>query len=943
MLCPHCKQQVEVPGNTASRWFVARNKKRHGPYTWRQLLTLAQRGELKPHDLLLKEGDKQWERADKFPLAFSSESTAQKTPLQVGMNATKRTAFSWSLVGVSVGAILVLLSAGIAAAIYFNRTEEPESLEHATNDTGIPREVKKKKTLVEQPKASDDGVEKKNPNIEKPLPIDTKNVEPSTKDELREFLVKLNQIRKAAGLGEVTDNVELSRGCEAHAKYLALHLDTRNSDLANLRDEDPKKEGYTLEGEQAGRNSIFTSHSPVAALERWMGRVPSRVHLLNPDIQSIGVGVAHNKKRGWFCVADAVRGRGEQVVVYPALNQQDVPISYSGGADIPDAKAAAGFPISVAFPPGKQVRNAEIAVTDAQGKTLDAWIWTPEKPARPGQKLNAMGFIAKETLQPKSQYQVKASAQLDSKAWNLAWSFTTDDDSDGSSAWAKKAVDRVNASRAAAGLKPVVLDGKLSAGCLKHARYLVINDGHPSLLGLNAHKEDLKLPGASPEGNAAGQASNIAIGDYEPIDAVDSWLATLYHRVPVLAPNLRSIGFACVRGRRQGWATVMNVQSGREKSRAQAVFYPAPDQRDVPVSFPNGGEEPNPIPEDPDGRAGFPITSTFPINEPIKNAYGKLTDEKGEDVPCWFSSPEKPANKAHAKTQGNTICLIPKNPLAPKSTYYVEFKGSVVGKAWEKKWTFTTGISGPSPDAAIKSVIERINHYRALAGVPGAVSDESLSRGCQLHAEYLAKNADALLKSKASVNDEDPELPWFTAEGLKSARQSFVFSNAPTPVMQIDDLMATFTSRVVVLDPNLQRIGFGAAHDVGRGWRCVLDPNGGRGDGRIVVYPAPQQTDVPLLGYDQFEQAKGKIGFPVTVAFPQRAVVRNAQATLMDGDKSIDFVLSSPEKPFDKSQRNVVSIHPLMSLQVGRTYAVTVSAIVNGKEWRQSWQFVTVK
>ena len=242
-----------------------------------------------------------------------------------------------------------------------------------------------------------------------------------------------------------------------------------------------------------------------------------------------------------------------------------------------------------------------------------------------------------------------------------------------------------------------MLDEKQSAGCLKHARYLVINDGHPSLLGLNAHKEDLKLPGASPEGNAAGQASNIAIGDYGPIDAVDSWMATLYHRVPVLAPNLRSIGFACVRGRRQGWATVMNVQGGRDKTPVHAVFYPAADQTDVPVSFPNGGEEPNPIPDDPDGRAGFPITATFPFNEQLKNASGKLTNDKGDEVPCWFSSPEKPANKAHAKTQGNTICLIAKSPLAPKATYHVEFKGMFAGKAWEKKWTFTTGDAAQAP------------------------------------------------------------------------------------------------------------------------------------------------------------------------------------------------------------------------------------------------------
>ena len=46
VLCPHCQQTVEVPATTASRWFLARAKKKHGPFTWRQLLTLAQRGDI---------------------------------------------------------------------------------------------------------------------------------------------------------------------------------------------------------------------------------------------------------------------------------------------------------------------------------------------------------------------------------------------------------------------------------------------------------------------------------------------------------------------------------------------------------------------------------------------------------------------------------------------------------------------------------------------------------------------------------------------------------------------------------------------------------------------------------------------------------------------------------------------------------------------------------
>jgi uncharacterized protein YkwD len=482
---------------------------------------------------------------------------------------------------------------------------------------------------------------------------------------------------------------------------------------------------------------------------------------------------------------------------------------------------------------------------------------------------------------------------------------------------------------------------------LAHARYLAINEGHPALQGLKAHDEDLTLPGSSKEGQKAGKASDIAIGDYEPIDGVDAWMATLYHRVPILEPNLSSIGFGCARGRRFGWVTVMNVLTGRDKApRPRPVFYPVPDQIDVPVNFPNGGEEPTPIPDDTDGKAGYPITAFFPSEEPLVNATGKLINAAGEDVPCWFSSPEKLANpKLKKEYQGTTVCLIAKDPLAPNTTYQVQIQGQLAGKAWQKKWKFTTGDSGATVAQATRQVLERANHFRASAGLNALTLDENLSRGCQLHAEYLARHAAMLQKTSASVNDEDPLLPGFTADGRRSAKQADVFTNAPVPVTQIDDVMATFTRRIYLLDPSLQRLGFGCAHDIGRGWRCVLDLNGGRGDARVSRYPAPNQEGVPTLGFDRVAEVNGKpVGFPITVTFPKQASVRNVHALLTLDGAPVDFHTSSPEKPLSTNpQRTTIGLHPLAPLLPGRSYSVTVSAIVDGSEWRQNWQFTTAK
>ena len=79
------------------------------------------------------------------------------------------------------------------------------------------------------------------------------------------------------------------------------------------------------------------------------------------------------------------------------------------------------------------------------------------------------------------------------------------------------------------------------------------------------------------------------------------------------------------------------------------------------------------------------------------------------------------------------------------------------------------------------------------------------------------------------------------------------------------------------------------------------------------------------------------------MTFPRQTNLRNVQAVLTDVDgKNVAVWISTPEKPLnEKLQRNTIALHPLAPLQPGHTYSVTVSAIANGSEWRQTWQFTT--
>ena len=57
-----------------------RDKKKYGPYTWQQLLALSRRGEVRPADMLLQEGARQWLRAEPCPGLFATPPLRPNSP-----------------------------------------------------------------------------------------------------------------------------------------------------------------------------------------------------------------------------------------------------------------------------------------------------------------------------------------------------------------------------------------------------------------------------------------------------------------------------------------------------------------------------------------------------------------------------------------------------------------------------------------------------------------------------------------------------------------------------------------------------------------------------------------------------------------------------------------------------------------------------------------------
>lgn len=271
----------------------------------------------------------------------------------------------------------------------------------------------------------------------------------------------------------------------------------------------------------------------------------------------------------------------------------------------------------------------------------------------------------------------------------------------------KTIVDRY---RAAANLPPVALDPVLSKGCMEHANYMRLNKDTEAMAGLNAHQQRPDLPGATPDGAKCGKAADLFPGVSDLGVAVDGWMSGLYHRRPIMDPTLGKIGVGYAKLPDGSYMAALMFVDGKDPAMASKwpIAYPADNQTDIPLDF--GNEIPNPIPGG--GRAGYPITIQFPPFDKVTGVTAKLTSG-GKDVPFYLSDPEHPATSFG---QYGVVCLIPKVPLAPKTTYAVTVSGSWKGKPSTYAWKFST-LALIAVDAHDEAAVERsLNIAATLRG-----------------------------------------------------------------------------------------------------------------------------------------------------------------------------------------------------------------------------------
>lgn len=261
------------------------------------------------------------------------------------------------------------------------------------------------------------------------------------------------------------------------------------------------------------------------------------------------------------------------------------------------------------------------------------------------------------------------------------------------------------------------------------------------------------------------------------------------------------------------------------------------------------------------------------------------------------------------------------------------------------------GINDPARVnfSAAYDAVFRFNEHRRSAGVQTVELDYDLSRGCQLHADYLKQNSISLHSVGLSAHTED-SLNHLYSEAGASAGGSSVIYEGVTAVDAVDRWMRTFYHRLGLLDPNLHYVGYGSS-----GSYQVMDVLHGRIRGEysaadIVFYPPAGAVDIP----GRFEEeipwpvpGDGELGIPISAEFfgPLEYNINSVEAWLQDlsTGQLVPCHLQYPGQPLleDWDTPGVIALIPKDPLAGSHTYRVHMAAIVNREPWKQSWDFST--
>ncbi len=164
--------------------------------------------------------------------------------------------------------------------------------------------------------------------------------------------------------------------------------------------------------------------------------------------------------------------------------------------------------------------------------------------------------------------------------------------------------------------------------------------------------------------------------------AVRDWVDSVYHRFPILRPDLRAIGYADAT---MASLPIEDMEFGFSPpgARAKPVLYPADGQSGVPASF-YDNELPDPVPAGGPRVTGYPVTVTFDRYSSVRVTSFTLTGPGGAVVQPVYTLP--PSDQTE-----NSASLLAGSSLTAGARYTAHIVAVVDGSAFDRAWSFTVG------------------------------------------------------------------------------------------------------------------------------------------------------------------------------------------------------------------------------------------------------------
>jgi hypothetical protein len=256
----------------------------------------------------------------------------------------------------------------------------------------------------------------------------------------------------------------------------------------------------------------------------------------------------------------------------------------------------------------------------------------------------------------------------------------------------KTVLDAVNGVRTALSLPGLQEDPALAEAAQAHAYYYLLNITQQQVSGTGVVTEDPSLPGFTGAqaldrdrhfGYTGARSGELAEHALSATGSAETWVDSVFHRFPLADPATAAVGYGEAR---VGPIAISVLDYGAGPAgTGDAVVYPADGQTGVPLAF-TGQEVPDPLPQTAFPPSGYPITLQVGDAQHLQLATSRLLDADGKEVPSYTLAPGD-------QVSASQWALLARQPLSPGARYTVEVAGTVDGKDFSKRWSFTAAGS----------------------------------------------------------------------------------------------------------------------------------------------------------------------------------------------------------------------------------------------------------